>query len=241
MSDDKKRKFGFSSTRKLLDIVLGTDYFRPDPEEPPVIPYHRVDGSKDNPLVLVLGENAAGKSFFRRVVASVVHYAKQDTEFISISMQGRTSVSMAPWTAMVYGDESYESTGTISSKTVTAGIRTCLSRESRHIAFWDEPDLGLSDRWAAGAGKALREFGEQATKHTIAAFITTHSRALVSQVAEGSPTYLYLGETPSKAPQTLHDWLSQPVYPLDIEKLAEISHKRFRKINAIFKRAGIKN
>ena len=224
------KQFNFSSTSGLLDHALSLDYGHPNDGGEVAIPVHRVDGSK---LVVVVGDNAGGKSFFRRVISAVCAQSKAKTECIGISMEGRAKVSHAPWLAMVYGDEGWESTGTISSTTVTTGIKTCLSRKSRHVVFWDEPDLGLSDSWAAGVGKALRKFSEKASEHTIAAFVVTHSRALVSELLESEPTYLHVGKEPSEAPQRLGDWVHRPIEPRDISLLSKESHKRFKLIQKI--------
>jgi hypothetical protein len=93
----------------------------------------------------------------RRIVHSFCH--KNEVEFMGISMEGRRGISGSPWMCMVYGSEDYESTGCNSVGTVLTGITTCYGRESPHVIFWDEPDLGLSDSWAAGVGQKLAELG----------------------------------------------------------------------------------
>jgi hypothetical protein len=226
--------FSFSNLSQLLDEVLWFPYFEPEDEKEAAIPVLRVPGAKKNPLVVVVGDNAGGKSFFRRVVSVVAGHATKDTEFIHLSMEGR--MQSVAWRSFIYGDEQYHCTGENSGGTVLTGIRTCLDRESRHVIFWDEPDLGLSDSWAAGMGQTLAQFSKDATKHTLAAFVVTHSKALVGQLLGTQPTYLHVGKAPEKAPQTLQEWLDAPVAPRDLAQLKEESRKRYRKIQKIMNR-----
>ena len=221
--------FRFKTAKKLLDHVLeGLAYFQPEGKTPPAIPYHRVDG--DEPLVVMLGDNASGKSFARRCVQSVAHMAKVET--IHVSMEGRAGPDYTGGIrTFIYGDESYRSTGENSASTVLGGIRTCRGRDKAHVMFWDEPDLGLSDSWAAGAGVAIRKFAEDPPKHTLAAFVITHSRPLVKQLLDVNPTYIYFGD--DEAPKSLSDWLKRPIVPKDIEQLGERSRVRFKRIQKI--------
>lgn len=180
-------------------------------------------------MILVLGENAAGKSFFRRVVQGVC--SKSKTECITFSMEARRKISYMPWLTLVYGDEESESTGVNSARMVQTGISTCLSRDNGHVVFWDEPDVGLSDGFAAGVGVALHDFAIKPGKHTKAAIVVTHSRALVEQVAGLNPTYLHLGT--NEAPPTLEHWLNRPIKPQPIEELFASTRKRFKLIQTV--------
>jgi hypothetical protein len=224
--DMTARAYKFTSVSTLLDRVFALDYF------PEIIPYHRAPGT--GPLVVILGENASGKSFMRRLVQLICH--KNEIEFMGISMEGRAKVSHTPWLCMVYGDESWQSTGCLSVNTVLGGINTCRSRDHAHVVFWDEPDIGLSDSWAAGVGQKLSELGKDPPKNTTAAFIVTHSRALVEQLVAVNPHYIHLGQPSNEAPQTLEEWLRRPIKPRDPSRLSDESHKRFKAIQKIIDR-----
>lgn len=221
--------FSFNTTPELLSQVLRRDFFTPNDKGVAPIPFHRVDG--ETPLVLVLGDNAAGKSFFRRVVQAVS--SKNKVECIHLSMEARRTISYNPWLAMVYGDEEHESTGVNSASMVKSGVSTCRSRTTSHVIFWDEPDIGLSDCYAAGVGVALREFAQTVANHTKAAFVVTHSKPLVEQVLSINPTYIHLGT--EDAPRTLQDWLKKPVQPRPIEELLEATRVRFKLIQEVLK------
>lgn len=220
--------FRFKTVGKLLDHVFSLDYFQPDGNKSAAIPYHRIDGN--DPLVVMVGENASGKSFVRRIVTLMAR--ENDVESIHISMEGRAgpdfSGGLRPF---IYGDEGYRSTGENSASTVVTGIKTCRGREKPHLMFWDEPDIGLSDSWAAGVGVAIREFVKKPPEHTRAVFVVTHSKALVGQLAEFYPHFIYFGE--DEPPKTLFHWIERPIIPRDIEELGKLSHVRFKKIQKI--------
>jgi hypothetical protein len=218
--------FNLRSARTLTADILKLAYFQDG--DPPAIPYIWLPGR--TPLVMVVGENAGGKSFFRRIVQEASR--KKNVECMALSMEGRHGYGA--WKAFVYGDESWEATGAISASTVEVGIRTCQDRDSPHIIFWDEPDLGLSEGWAAGVGQAICEFMASPPKHTVGAFVVTHSKALAREVLPVRPNYLYLGST--KGPPTLKDWVDHRQPPRPIAELNKESHRRFKAIQKILER-----
>ena len=97
--------------------------------------------------------------------------------------------------------------------------------------FWDEPDLGLSDDWAAGMGQALCAFAKNLPATTYGALVVTHSRALVRELLPASPHYLYFGT--KKAPVSLAEWVDRKPVARDISKLSGESHTRFKLIQKI--------
>jgi hypothetical protein len=222
-----KAHWTFHNAPGLISRVLRTICFD---GEPPPIPSYWKKGR--DPLIAVLGENAAGKSFFRRVCQAICRKDENKVEFMGISMELRQSGG--PMNAFVFGSESYDATGAISAKTVLTGIKTCRSRENPHVMCWDEPDLGLSDNGAAGVGLAIREFAENPGKHTKAIIVTSHSRALVSQLVPLDPHMVYLGEQET-APRSLDEWLARPIVPRDLTEMANTALERFRTITKLLK------
>lgn len=226
----------FGSAKGLLDKALALTYFHPDKEDgQTAIPFHRSNGRSK--LIVVVGDNASGKSFFRRIIQLLCQ--KNKVECIALSVEARSGGShmYGPLRAMIYGDESWQSTGVLSSHTVTTGIKTCRGRDRQHVIFWDEPDLGLSESWAAGVGQAICQFTRDCPKKTVAAVVVTHSRPLVARLLPAKPVYLHLGCEPSEAPQTLQEWLDRPIVPRDLEDLSDESHKRFKLIQRILNEA----
>jgi len=224
-------KLTFTSASTLVERVFSLPYFEPNEEGVTPIPVRHIAGR--DPLVLFLGDNASGKSFARRIVRSIAQQNK--IECIHISMQSRAAdPSMSGGIrSFIYGTEEWESTGVNSVGTVLGGIRTCLERDASHVMFWDEPDIGLSDAWAAGIGVAVRDFACSATAHTKAVFVVTHNKALVSQLAAVEPHVVFFGE---ERRESLGAWLSEPALPRDIATLKDVSHRRFLLIDKILKR-----
>lgn len=225
-----------SKTPATLKAILGfaqdLRYFHPEGDEPAAIPMHYVAGKV--PLVLVVGPNAGGKSFFRRCISGVCKACTPQVECIAISMefragQGVHAGNMAR--AFIFGDEGWQATGQISASTVTTGISTCQSRTTPHVVFWDEPDIGLSEGYSRGVGQAIAKFVSDIPQHTVAAFVVTHSKPLVRELVALEPHYLHLGS--DSAPATLQMWLDTEAPPLDIELLGEQARQRFQRIKKI--------
>jgi len=168
------------------------------------------------PILIITGENATGKSFMRKLYCTV--FKQNKIECMPISQQGRCTGGIMR--VFVYGDESCESTGYNSSKTVTTGINTCNSRDKKHAIIWDEPDLGLSDGYAAGIGIEIKEFVNKLSKNTMAVIITTHSKYLIKELLPLNPHHLRLGDKKS-----LKRWMNERVVPKDLKELEERSHK----------------
>lgn len=228
MKDD----YSFDSPKTLLDRVLDLAYFHADGDTPAAIPFLRVDG--ESKLVLIVGDNAGGKSFCRRIVQLFCQETK--IECMAISAEGRRKISGAPWLVFVYGDEEHEATGVNSSLTVMTAITSSKSREKSHVIFWDEPDIGLSDSWAAGAGQKIHEYMKAPVEPLTAAFVVSHNKALVRELLPLNPTYLHVGTEPSQAPPTLQEWVDRPVQALDLGQLPNRSRERFRAIQRILDR-----
>jgi hypothetical protein len=234
------KKWAFNGAAELLDHVLGLNFFHPRGRFRPAIPFHRVSppvqkGKDESKLVVVVGENASGKSFFRRLVRAVCSKAAPDerTECIHLSMEGRMdSSAFGGLRSMVYGSEQDQSTGENSVGTVLGGITTCKERKGSHIVVWDEPDLGLSDSWAAGMGEAIRDFAKDPGEHTRAIVLVSHRRALLAPLLTQPLHYVHLGMGEG-APASLEAWFEQPIIPRDIRELKEESLKRWRAIQTI--------
>jgi hypothetical protein len=179
-------------------------------------------GHKQN--LIITGENATGKSFIRRLVYVICK--QENIELIHLSQQGRCTTGIP--SAMIYGDESYNSTGYNTSTTIMGGINTCNNRDKDHFILWDEPDIGLSEKYSAGVGVAIRGFVENIPAHTRGSIVITHSKSLVRQLLPLNPTHLRLGDTLS-----LNDWLREIPEPGDLDELKKRNHAMYLKINEI--------
>jgi hypothetical protein len=222
----------FNNTKQLVERALELDYFA---EDEPAIPFVWKPGKAENPLVVVVGENAGGKSFFRRCVSAVCQDKDNGkVEVIPISMEARRTINYQPWLAFVYGDEQYEATGVNSINTVLSGIKTCQGRDAAHVIIWDEPDIGLSEGNAASVGKAIADFTKEPPKHTKASIVITHRKALVGQLLPIAPHYLYLGD--ADAPPSLDAWLMAPPVVRPLQEVQDRARTRFKAIQKVLDR-----
>lgn len=226
MPKAKKTDFRVTDTLSLVQECLTLDYFHPNDNGEVPISANFVPG--DGKLVVAVGGNASGKSFFRRIIQGVC--SKTKIECIHLSMEGRRNVAYNPGLAFVYGSEEWQSTGENSSETVLGAIRSSKGRENRHVIFWDEPDIGLSDDWSASTGAEIRGFLEAAPESLVGAVLVTHSKVLVRELLPLSPHLLSFGEEPMGS---LTEWLEKPVRIRPLSQLKEASHKRFRLIQSI--------
>jgi hypothetical protein len=217
-------EFPFSDALTLVRQCLTLDYFHPNAREEVPVPTRFQEGSGS--LVLALGENASGKSFFRRIVRQICKMG--GVENIHLSMEGRGE-SFGGLRSFVYGDEEQKSTGENSAGTILLAIRTSRGRDNKHVIFWDEPDFGLSDMWAAGAGVEVREFALDPPSNLVAAVLVTHSRAFVRELLPANPHVLWFG----KGEESLQDWLVRPTSPRPLAELAEESRVRWKLIQEI--------
>ncbi len=235
------------SLPKLLDWVLDRSVFHPATilDGKTAIPYRWVPGHKGSRLVLVLGENGAGKSLFRRFVRGGTDTGNPHEkvragpcpvrEFLGLSMEGRG----ASFASLAYGLESHHSTGANSARTVLRVLETVAARPWPTVLYLDEPDLGMSVRCAAGIGITIRDFIatlETQAPLAQAVFVTSHSPALVRALAGLEPHYVYLGD--AEGPPTLGDWIadqeSDPP-PIAPGELKATSQRRFLQIRTLIR------
>lgn len=223
-------------TADLIKDSFEFRYFHPEKKgAKPAIPFRWVPGK--GKLVVVTGENAGGKSFYRRILTAVAH--KNKIESIPISMEGRRQVAYNIGLTFVYGDEQVDATGVNSIRTVLTGISTCKGREKDHMIIWDEPDLGLSEGNAASVGRAIAEFAADTPKLTQAAIVITHRKALVRELLPAKPHYVYLGGEDS--PATLAEWVDAPPVIRPLQEVLDGAHKRFQAINKILQEVRAKS
>lgn len=199
------------------------------------IPHLFVEGRSK--LTVIVGENAAGKSFARRLITLMARDI--GVECMHLSMEGRSAGTFSMMAAvMIYGSEQYHATGSNSAHVIQTGIRNSLERKNAHVLFWDEPDVGLSDGAAAGAGQAISAYAKQTwdRKRVQAVFVTTHNRHLVRELLPARPNYLHLGLKSRDAPPTLADWCDRPVVPIALDTLRDANRERFKRIQRILDR-----
>ena len=212
-----------TKTEAVLQFCLKRPYFQPNKDGEVPVPVTYTPGK--GKLVLAVGGNASGKSFFRRVVSSYCH--TKALECLNLSVEGRRNIATNPGLALVYGSEDYDSTGANSARIMTTAIKTSQGRDSDHVIFWDEPDLGLSDDWAASMGATIRSYTEEAPEHLVGAILVTHSRALLKELIPIGAHLLVFSEEPYTS---IEQWINRPTQVRPLEDLWKENRKRFRLI-----------
>lgn len=188
----------------------------------------------DSKLFAVTGENATGKSFFCKLLDSYSIKNKIVQEVIRVGMGKRTESGIVK--ALMFGDENTHSTGGISFNTIKTGIRTSKGRKHNHILIFDEPDIGMSDSYAAAMGNYIAVFANNIPEHCIGLGIVSHSKVLLSKLALLNPTHLRFGDN-----LTLNDWLKNPTPEKSLKELEELSNiglKLFREIQSLINEKG---
>lgn len=197
-------------------------------------PFKGVVHPGDDRVLVITGENAAGKSFLFQLMAAEI--SRHGITSVTLSIRERTGAGTMEMSrlrrAFIYGDEEMQSTGATSARVVKSGFHNA-GNENPGILMLDEPEMGLSDGYARALGELI---GQTARKpeadggmrdqcHGVV--VVTHNRALVNGLIEGlraSPTFANLGDTPVD----LNDWLKFPDRRTiaDLESLQTIASER---------------
>ncbi|MFW6220000.1 MAG: hypothetical protein ACOC33_04095 [bacterium] len=213
----KSTDFDYSNLSNLTKSMIDELSYFNDPIQV------KFDVGNEN-LVLITGDNATGKSFVRRLYQSVIKL--NNTETIHLSQQGRCSSGIP--SLLIYGDETHDSTGNNTVNTIFGGINTCKSRNNKHYIIWDEPEIGLSEKYAGGVGVEIKKFVEDLPKLTQGVVIITHSKPLVKQLLPINPSHLRLGNCPN-----LTEWINKIEEPGDLNELRERNRQTYKAIQSI--------
>lgn len=199
-----------SLTRRILDdsaIFAGSDC-------PFALRLH--PGSSDSRVLIVIGDNASGKSLFFQVLAG---RARQDGAApMTVSIRERTGSGCSDVSGMrrlfMYGDESEQSTGATSLRTLQSAFSsaTAWAKDGKKpLVMLDEPDIGLSESYAAAMGTYLARCSTELPENAQLVLVT-HSRALVAAFrrehrarTQTEPDFLVCGDE-----LTPEEWLAPP-------------------------------
>lgn len=159
-------------------------------------PFEATAAPGDPHLVLVVGENASGKSLFFRSLTQ--RFRMGGGVPITLSIRERAGAGSADMSrmaqVMIFGDEAEQSTGATSVKAVTAAFSN-LDRPQGTVLGLDEPELGLSDGYAAAMGTYLGEQARTIPDPCAGVVVVTHSRTLVRALIDAygqRPTFVHV-------------------------------------------------
>lgn len=194
-------------------------------------------------ILVVTGENASGKSIFFQ---SMAYRAKTQLNAlgIQISIRERTGAGTYEGSgfrrALMFGDESEQSTGATSVGVVASGFRNAISYatdDKRNVLMLDEPELGLSAGYSRAMGEYLAQQAATLPDKALGVVVVTHSRDLVWGIIAGGG-----GSTPNfvnldPKPQNLGEWLtnSENRTIAELLNLQKIGHERAAQVRALLR------
>jgi hypothetical protein len=156
-------------------------------------------GDDASRVALVTGPNASGKSFLVKLMASWLHHEEEQVEPIQVSMRYRTEGGVAR--AFMFGSDADQSTGATSLQAIQGALRTSRGRDKPHWVLLDEPDIGLSEDYAAALGEYLTQYANDLPKLCLGFMLITHSRKLAESFLHCSqvrPHFVHLEERLSR-------------------------------------------
>jgi len=163
---------------------------------------------------LITGENSAGKSVFRKLIASILKkYYNINT--VCTSMEQRTTGGMMR-VMQSLGTEYEDGTGYNSLRNALSAMRSVGNSKDDLALFLDEPDIGLSDNFSAGFGIKLKNYLENPPENLKATFLVTHRKSLIVELMPLKFHHLRVGDN-----KTLDQALNEQVVPTDPEILFE--------------------
>lgn len=190
----------------------------------------------DNKLLVVIGDNATGKSFITATLLAAGN-GWHNINGYNVSMGRRTSDGMEK--LFVYGDETQESTGATTLKSIIGAFNNIKSyaedkeTSSKMLLILDEPTLGLSLGYEKAMGKFIaQQFNEMKDiENVVGVVVVTHSKSMVKQIQA-------CGLNPSvvstESAKTLKDWYDEDE-DKSIEDLLSLKQKGLDGLRAINK------
>lgn len=169
---------------------------------------HPEAGETNARALVVVGDNAEGKSLLVQVLSGWAHKEAQMAP-LTVSIRERTGSGLHEMggmrRAMMFGDESAQSTGHVSVSTANRAFSSAegWARDGKKpFMVLDEPDMGLSEGYAAAFGTHLAR-RLHAMPEDVRLVLVSHSRALVGAfraecqaLGAGRPHFTFLGAEP---------------------------------------------
>ena len=184
--------------------------------------------NNESPVTIITGDNASGKSFVRKIFQAMCAYKiPKKIECIHLSQEGRCQSGIP--SAIIYGTEDGESTGSNTITTMLTTFKTSHSRENDHFIIFDEPEIGLSDEYSAGMGIRIKQFIKEAPDSFFGAVVISHNKDLIKGLLDLNPNHMNMSDDSS-----LNDIINREIIPnTDLESLKDKSYKQYMKIHKI--------
>jgi len=189
-------------------------------------------------LAVVTGDNATGKSLFVQMLAG--RAKKAGLSPLSLSIRERTGSGLSEMAgmrrAMMFGDETEQSTGSTSFSSLRGAFRSVAvwSEEGQSpIIVLDEPEMGLSEGYAAAMGTWLAEQVQALPERVAGVVVVTHSKPLVAQIMErldSLPTWVAFGPEPDLDAWLRHHTVRDVSELLELEDVSRTNHRTVMRI-----------
>jgi hypothetical protein len=233
MNDRKARRDAYPDMRTLLQACHRSPVFGEDGLK--CFPVLVDEATK---LAVVFGDNATGKSLMLTTMLELTgSWESSGVETLSVSMKMRTSQGMGA--SMMYGSERASSTGATSLRAVMGALHNGKDRPHPVWLMFDEPDVGLSDKYAAAMGAYLAREINGLPEHIRGVSIISHSRPFLREMLKGldrHPHEVSMGED-----RTLAEFLAAdnepPASIEELLRLREHAGETRRKVLGILERA----
>ena len=200
--------------------------------------------NKKSLLTVVTGENASGKSFFRRCFSMVA--GTETYELIEASMEARQDSQVDELMGeeirtvlgACHGDETNTATGHHSVSLVLRALQKSKMKRSFHCVFLDEPEVGLSERAQHGLGETIAKYVNDPNALCEHVVLVTHSKTLVRgmiEVLDAQPNYLNLKMRCNKEDHlaSLEEWLKPVDYSISPEELMRRADEARASLSAV--------
>jgi len=194
-----------SDLTTALDFLLESSLLFNSEETPFKVQY--IEG--DPRFVLILGDNASGKSLAFRLLKSRLSDAGKRVAIVSIRERvGNPFNDMGGFAkTLMYGYEHEQSTGATTLQVLNKAFKH-LGGEGYDVVGIDEPEIGMSERLHAALGENI--FNKYMEHPEGSVILITHSRRLLRSLLSrlpSPPTTLLCSHVSSPLHPSLDAWL----------------------------------
>lgn len=217
--------------------ILNAEYKIPktDMESTPIFEAMNFIDNNAN-VFIIYGENASGKSLITKILRNRLYDENITTR--TVSMAERTTPGVKR--AFLFGDDDTQSTGETSFTFLSKAFGGMINDEQgdKTVAIFDEPDLGLSSRYARALGKYFSE-KEKELDNNKAIVIISHNEHFIKAFLKHTESNVSTLGINTK--QSIDEWINDDVeYSIEqLEKLTKLGRSKHsgieRKLNEIKK------
>lgn len=177
-------------------------------------------------ILLIYGDNAAGKSLFTYILEATAK--EENIPVRSASMSNRTKSGVEK--AMLFGNESEESTGETSLRVALLSLDNTLQDDAKTtcLSILDEPDIGLSFRYTTALGQLIVQKANQMNQSGIV--IVSHNKDLVHSIMTHYQKPISMIGINTNL--NYNDWIKS-LTPASVDELLELSSISSKKWRAI--------